>query len=237
MSREVPFVFRQDEVRANRAGLKDVTRRLIKPQPELHDFGPGGIIPAFVPPQILKGYLAVGVEAFNKGSSGLVKCRWKPGDVIWARETWWEYKTPEIHLCSWLDGGTRCLFDDGTYHDEPQKQIDGKLWVPSDYPIWHKHPSIHMPRWACRNTYLVVSVRAERLQDITEEDVDREGFGGDFPTNAFPDIFPSMSGGWGHLSMVECYARLWDHINGKGSWAANPWVWRIEYRNPAKEAR
>jgi hypothetical protein len=37
-------------------------------------------------------------------------------------------------------------------------------------------PSIHMPEWAARSHAIIKSIRAERVQDITEEDAIAEGF-------------------------------------------------------------
>lgn len=79
-------------------------------------------------------------------------------------------------------------------------------------------PSIHMPRWASRITLKVTDVRVERLQDISEKDAWAEGCEG------FDD---DVSGG---KSGYCEYAELWEAINGKGSWEANPWVWVVEFR-------
>lgn len=32
------------------------------------------------------------------------------------------------------------------------------------------------------------------------------------------------------LSAKDSYRSLWQSINGADSWAANPWVWRIEFK-------
>jgi hypothetical protein len=78
-------------------------------------------------------------------------------------------------------------------------------------------PSIHMPRWASRIILEIVSVRVERLQDISEIDATAEGT---------PHSLNHPAG----RTAVENYQHLWECINGDGSWDANPWVWVIEFR-------
>lgn len=91
-----------------------------------------------------------------------------------------------------------------------------------------------MPRWASRITLEITSVRVERLQDISEADAKAEG------------IFPHVRGGWhwlkhdsgnpndwnqfGYKTAALAFQALWESINGPDSWAANPWVWAIEFR-------
>lgn len=87
-------------------------------------------------------------------------------------------------------------------------------------------PSIHLPRWASRITLEVTGVRVERLQDISEEDARAEG------------ISKTHLGEWGDLDGNKVTGRPWAHsffivwneINGRESWDANPWVWVVEFR-------
>ena len=74
-------------------------------------------------------------------------------------------------------------------------------------------PAIHMPRWAARINLVITAVRVERLQDISIADAIAEGVGirCDSP-----------------MAVME-YSLLWESINGRGSWDANPWVWVIEF--------
>ena len=82
-----------------------------------------------------------------------------------------------------------------------------------------------MPRWASRITLEVTGVRVERLQDISEADAMAEGA---------PPSHPSIdriSREFGYADFPRSwYAQLWGQINGSDSWAANPWVWVIEFR-------
>ena len=74
-----------------------------------------------------------------------------------------------------------------------------------------------MPRWASRLALEVVAVRAERLQDISDADLQASI---DWSCTGIPD------GGdpWG------VFADVWDKTHGPGSWNANPWVWACEVK-------
>ncbi len=89
-------------------------------------------------------------------------------------------------------------------------------------------PSIFMPRWASRITLEIVAVRVERLQDIGKDgrkahDVLAEGI-----TDGQIEQWRQ----WLHPddAPAHTYGVLWESINGKGSWALNPWVWVIEFK-------
>lgn len=104
--------------------------------------------------------------------------------------------------------GERAFYRADYNHNPKGDKEHGIVWT----------PSIHMPRWASRITLKVTDVRVERLQDISEKDAWAEGCEG------FDD---DVSGG---KSGYCEYAELWESINGKGSWEANPWVWVVEFR-------
>lgn len=125
----------------------------------------------------------------------------KAGDRLWVRE-------------AWAPNGP--LPDDGALYraDFPE----GKLTIKFK-------PSIHMPRWASRIALEVTSVRVERLQAISEADARAEGApdyeeGIDAPP-------PDGDHEWSYRASFQ---RLWESINGPGSWDVNPWVWAVEFR-------
>jgi hypothetical protein len=86
-----------------------------------------------------------------------------------------------------------------------------------------------MPRWAGRITLVITGVRVEQLQDISEDDARAEGITdggclecGESETNC-GCINPQPDA-------RDSFIHLWESINGPGSWAANPWVWVVEFR-------
>lgn len=121
-----------------------------------------------------------------------------PGMVLWVRETW------------------------------RNDTAAGKFLYKADNihaPVTWK-PSIFMPRAACRLFLEVTNIRAERLQNITAQDILSEGiplYMGKSFTLQKHEYVPGL-----HTKWIE----LWDSINAaRGySWESNPWVWVIEFK-------
>lgn len=134
-----------------------------------------------------------------------IRCPYgKPGDRLWVRET---FEKIEGQTQPWIETDYRATY---THGDRMGDHLGlKKRWT----------PAIHMPRAASRITLEVTSVRVERLGEISEADARAEGFElGAPPCTDAP---------------LRWYRNLWESINGPGSWAANPWVWVIEFRRAA----
>lgn len=140
----------------------------------------------------------IGLKAFVDG------CPYGgPGDRLWVKETFM--------------GTKDCL----SYRATDPRQV-----IEFGFDKWK--PSIFMPRWASRITLEIVSVRVERVQEITEEDAEKEGaekgfvvsvkVGNEGSNYRIPNSF---RGG---------FHTLWESINGPGSWERNDWVWVVEFR-------
>lgn len=115
-----------------------------------------------------------------------------PGEIVYVKETWM---------------GTRdCL----SYKASDPRQI-----IEFNYDRWH--PSIHMPEWASRIHLEIISVRPERVQEITEEEAMREGV--NWQDNA----------GLARFTARKMFITLWGSIH-PGSWDQNSWVWRVEFK-------
>jgi hypothetical protein len=148
-------------------------------------------------------YVAI-FENKEAGCTEWFKCPFgQPGDHLWVRETF---------CADWCD---HVIYkaDDGSAKS---------AGYPKE-PKWR--PSIHMPRWASRITLEIVTVRVERVQEISLEDVMDEGFKQEFIENAY------MSLGDERDRMQNLYMKLWNTIYGKTfPWESNPWCWCISFR-------
>jgi hypothetical protein len=86
---------------------------------------------------------------------------------------------------------------------------------------WKWKPSIFMPRDACRIHLRIESIRVERLQSITDAEIVDEGFRDvGHGVGEIDNKFSTLRG---------LFSGLWNEINGKGSWEANPFVWVVGF--------
>lgn len=134
----------------------------------------------------------------------------RPGDRLWVKETW---ATTE-------QAGDHAADAHAVYRatDPDWETMDGWKWK----------PSIFMPRWASRITLEIVSVRVERLQEISDSDAMAEGV----TIGLDAEIAARIAGEPETAARMEFW-HLWESINGKTDgkrWADNPRVWVIEFR-------
>jgi hypothetical protein len=88
---------------------------------------------------------------------------------------------------------------------------------------------LFMPADCARHFIKIISVHAEKLQDISDEDCIKEGiiqipqkYNGSF-------IYSNGFDGEVYNTSRQAYAALIDKINGKGTWDINPCVWVYDY--------
>lgn len=224
--RERPIMFNGSMVRAILDGRKTQTRRAVK----LAEFGPSDT------PGYHWHYRN------RRGCWNDIRCEGapvqlcpygQPGDRLWVRETW-----ATTEQAGDPPDDIRCVYR----ADDPDwETMEGWRWT----------PAIHMPRWAARITLEIVSVRVERLQEISHADAQAEGAtcADNGVTEAARERGQSTEEaakwgqalpGWSHAGETHpdrclttargSFGNLWESIYGPGSWDANPWVWAVEFR-------
>lgn len=232
--KERPILFSAPMVRAILDGSKTQTRRVVKPQPseqwaphsygEVHKIREDG---EFV---MRNGSpVVIGFGPSNWDGDEAYACPYgQPGDRLWVREAFRHIDFTHI------DGIYSCA----TQYEADKaigKRKSGGIEI-MDFRIGLR-PSIHMPRWASRIDLEITGVRVERLQDISEEDALAEGIArpedmSDATLEAL-DVYTKGAERSAFNALnhpIRQYRRLWESINGPGSWDANPWVWVIEFR-------
>lgn len=205
--KERPILFSGPMVRAILDGTKTQTRRIIKQQPAKSTrFAMGPLYGK----EWTFGSRCVSEknDPYNFYVEQETKCPYgTPGDRLWVRETW----APVSSFDPSPETGALYLAD--------PMYVGGPV-------EWKWKPSIHMPRWASRLNLEITDIRVERLQDISVDDAKAEGWGGysDSWMEGDNDLGVTGSG------PKTWYRKLWKTINGPDSWAANPWVWVVEFK-------
>lgn len=200
-----PMIFNTKMVRAILEGRKTVTRRVVEFK--------AGQSPAW------SGYIPDGAVLYGSNNIPAAKAPYRPGDILWVRETW------------------NCL-----PIPEPLRGTNKTYWYKADGagPEDKWRPSIHMPREAARIFLRVTGVRVERLQEITESGAKAEG-----AVKSYPYTDPETGETAFMLdekgTYLSGFSQIWDStIKPKDlaayGWDANPWVWVISFERIDKPA-
>lgn len=169
------------------------------------------------------GYAEI-VNEYGARIPGWVCPYGQPGDRLWVRETWcpdpeddgtWAYT-------QWTGCKGSPLSDIPKRFQKPEYCIHRASWTGSDL-VWR--PSIHMPRWASRILLEITRVRVEGLQGISDADAIAEGIGLNPGAAGVPLTTPP-----GETMPRAMYRELWESLYGAESWAADPWLWVIDFR-------
>lgn len=266
MKKQIPILFSTPMVQAILEGRKTQTRRIIKNLVIDEESGST---------YYLKHKVAFDIHNWKEDI--LPYCPYGiTEDLLWVRETtkvgaWnheefkvaYDYKaSPELTKTPWCEFDDTGAFDDlltrlmdkldelgvePAFVDEENETFNYK-WEKGKSPFkWT--PSIHMPKIATRIWLEVVSIRVERLHDISPNGAVDEGI------NYWNEDFKSEDGAmladyenymWynnekcetynfpSYADPVSSFMSLWEKINGTESLKANPWVWVIEFKKADK---
>jgi hypothetical protein len=245
--KEYPILFSTDMVQAILADRKTQTRRIIKDlvcSPSLIECGVG---------KRAKYYASE--SHFKKGGPIDFQPYGQPGDRLWVRETWlpaaWDATTGRIKVLYKADMRKSNWIT--PYPNDPTGEKFNHLWLgicdeldrkgiqPDSEGNYHFQgtemplswrPSIHMPRTASRILLENELIRAERVQDISEEDAVAEGIEHDDLGEMWRDYTMGENDPERCLLIEpsKSFQSLWQSINGPESWNANPWVWAITFK-------
>ena len=202
-------------VRALLAGMKTQTRRIAKHQL------------AQAAKQILSYQRQTEFDCvLADETGGIILCPYgRPGDRLWVRET---YCCGHQLVNGYVEENEPYTIYKAT--DEDVQWYDGADDCPVKTP-WRT--PIFMPRADSRILLEITAVRCERLQDISEADAVAEGLNVVEYWQNDPKC-PHYENYQDQIryepNPIDSYRSLWQKINGPDSWAANPWVWVVEFK-------
>lgn len=167
---------------------------------------------------------------------------YKKGDILYVRETWQCWRAHRYEATADImfragGKGVRIKFKNGSTDSIDREDYDSfvRKWY-SYHGKWR--PSIHMPKEAARIWLRVTDVRAEQLQDITNEQILEEGISKETVLRYMKQC-PEETEEWERASHIIPYSELWDSTIkksdiGRYDWGSNSWVWVIEFERCEK---
>lgn len=227
-------------VEALLAGRKTQTRRPIDPQPNIADWKYIQAMHGYAGGDLTKPFgdwyqwRVVGPD-YPDCDDDDVWCPWAVGDLLSVRE--------RFAIGAFIGG--RCAGNSFVHFlDGAQRYMDSAQYSANNYAKGEWHPSrLHwndaseMPEWASRLTLRVTAVRAQLLQEITEEDAIAEGIEpaeGGWKSYEVIHDGPYKGEAHPHAAVPNRSARtsfkeLWEAIHGEGAWREETCVWALTF--------
>jgi hypothetical protein len=249
-----PILFSTAMVQAILNGTKTQTRRALKVQPPSADL-PYELVYDGMDKETGKHFLEVLYKlAPTEIYRDLGKCPFgRVGDILWVRESHKLYLNFDNQVMVSFEGQEH-------FHTYNRKHITlhtlekikaRELKVNE----WHSCPSIHLYREFARIFLKIKAIRVERLHDISDADILKEGVRipvSDKSTANHTVVFElgvkdsaisflpegRCAKGKPKLTQNELlsvfWAELWCKVNGRKSYDLNPFVWVIEFERTEK---
>lgn len=205
--KDTPILMCGEMVRATLEDRKTNTRRVIMPQPPLAtenqkvswQYWPDR--EAWVPSGILVGF----TDEMRRG----IRCPYGAvGTKLWVRES--------IYYCDQHFNYYYAADNKGVGQERFNQLMASKYRE-------RNIPSIHCYRFASRLTLEITDIKVERVQDISGEDAQAEGW------PRAQELFPGTNT---NFKARAWYEKLWDSLNKERGfgWDVNPYVWSIHFK-------
>jgi len=176
------------------------TRRIIKPQPDnRHALILGWYHPTMVDKdgEQYPGDAVFGLYS-DDGEMGW-KCPYTVGEQVYIKESF-------CKVCYENDGIADVCFKED-------------MITPCSKAVWES--PLFLPADLARTVVEITDIRAQRVQDITREEIRAEGIRLPVSPRFTPSTFSELH---------QEFAFLWDSIHGEGAWERNDWVWIYSFR-------
>ena len=157
---------------------------------------------------------------------------YQPGDILYVRETWQCWRAHRYEATADIKfraGGDDIRLQFANGNTDSINRLDYDTFVHKWFSYNGKwKPSLFMPKEAARIWLKVTEVRVERLQEITQEDAEKEG-----ATESVDGVAKFRS------SALLNFTTIWNNTIKKSDldrygFDANPWVWVISFERCEK---
>ena len=232
--KEKPILFKTPMVQAIQEGRKTQTRRVIEPQPiEKEKEFENQQIYFENPAYNKKGHKEYHHPVIDIQQLIYNYSPYRVGQKLWVRETWCNGKMEAAERGEGLQDEwyvSQCINENDIIYKEAC--ISGDIGI--EEVVWK--PSRFMPKKYARIWLEITDVRVEKVNDISDEDANMEGFYGKCLIDKCPDCKPPFTGNC-EEQPIQWFSELWDSINAKRgySWESNPFVWCRSFKKSVKE--